>query len=391
MRSCNFKPIILIAGALAMTFCLCVSLNAQSGRKPEGPRGQQPSEKPIIKLETREVIIPLRAYDADGKFVDDLAAKDVIVLEENEPRAVTSLRREPANIVLVLDLCNEIGTFKNGAATFYGMVEEDQKRDPHQPVWIKPHDIVARPTPREFADNFVSRLSPNDHIAIIQYSDKVQLIQDWTRDREHALDSLMSKYRIGLKSRYLDALKLAAEKLDERTAGRRIIVLVTDGIDTASRASREQALTCIKRSQATVFVIGWAQALRTEINATLNMMGTQSGPGFDILGSGRKRAAELMVYLKSLDGAEVELRNLAELSGGEMWLPPTHQELAGSPSMLVGEIGAQYSLAFITDRRFTTAGLDDTHSIQVLPARRGLSLRTRRGYYVDESTKTGSQ
>ncbi len=385
--------------SFAFSLCLCVFVSnvsfGQSGRKPQGQKGQkgqqgqQPSEKPVIKLETREVVIPLRAYDSDGKYVDDLSPKDVIVLEDDEPRPVTSLRREPANIALILDLSNEIGTFKNGAAGFYGLIKEEQKRKSDQPVWSRPYDIVARPTPREFADNLVSRLSPSDHIAIIQYSDKVQLIQDWTNDREQALGALRSRYRVGLKARYHDALALAADKLKERTAGRRIIVLVSDGIDTASRVSREQALQNIKRSQATIFVIGWAEALRAEIGQLLAQMGAQSNLNLDLIGSARKRATELSNYLKSLDGAEVELRNLAEISGGEIWVPPTHQDLAGSDQRLVREIGAQYSLAFVTERKAAWPGLDDTHSIQVLPARKGLSVRSRRSYYVGDEMKSG--
>ena len=98
--------IILLLACLAQP-----ASRAQSGRKPQG---KQPSEKPIVRLETREVVIPLRAYDADGRFVDDLTTRDLIVLEEGESRPVSSVKREPANIVVVLDLSNEIGTFKNG-------------------------------------------------------------------------------------------------------------------------------------------------------------------------------------------------------------------------------------------------------------------------------------
>src|SRR5262249_649511 len=159
---------------------------------PEGQQGQQPTEKPIARIETREVVLPLIAYDAKGGYVDDLTEKDLLVLEEGESRPITKLRREPANIVLVLDLSNEIGTFKNGPTE---RIEEEQKA-----IWEsgKNYQVLPRTTAREFADNFVSRLSPSDQIAIIQYSDKVQLMQDWTNDRNKALEALRSKYRVGI-------------------------------------------------------------------------------------------------------------------------------------------------------------------------------------------------
>ncbi|HKX32736.1 MAG TPA: VWA domain-containing protein [Blastocatellia bacterium] len=387
MRSCYRKLIwLILIPTLALPAILCwgSGVLAQSGRKPQPQPGKPeqgpPGEKPVLRIETKEVVIPLRAYDLDGKSVDDLTTKDVLVIEDDEPRLVTSIKHEPANIVLVLDLCNEIGTFKNGPSNYNRVPEEEQKTaGKDAPVYQKPYQVMARPTPREFADNFVSSLSPKDQIAIIQYSDRTQLIQDWTSDRNEAMHSLSSKYRIGLKSRYYDALALAAKKLQERSSGRRIMVLVSDGIDTDSRTTQPQALAAIKRSQATVYVIGWAQALGEEIRLALGWMNRQSSPGIQVVGNSRKRRAELTSYLGALEGAAIELKNIAETSGGEMWLPPTHKDLTASFPTLLSEIGAQYSLAFLTELK---PSLDDLHLIKVLPARRGLSVRSRQSYYV---------
>jgi hypothetical protein len=65
---------------------------AQSGRKPQGRPGQQgkeQGEKPMLRIETREVAVPIIAYDSDGNYVNDLAPKDVLVLEEGEARQET--------------------------------------------------------------------------------------------------------------------------------------------------------------------------------------------------------------------------------------------------------------------------------------------------------------
>jgi VWFA-related protein len=408
MKGCHNKSLLFFV--LTTIFCLGLVAFAQSGRKSktpgqEGEAGQgktqgqggqggqggrqkteKTDEKPVIRLDTREVVIPLSAYDAEGKYVDDLGPRDVLVLEDNEPRLVTSVKREPASIVLILDLCNEFGTFKNGPFNFFNLPEEEKRPDKDEPLWANPHnDFVARPAPREFADNFVSRLSPEDHISIIQYSDKVELIQDWTNSREEGLAALRSKYRIGLASHYHDALKLAAEKLRERTTGRRIIVLLSDGVDSASDASLAEALGAVKRAQATVFVIGWARALREQVSQMLGKYQGELKPGIEVVGMRRKRIAELSIYLQLLDSASVELRDLANASGGDLWLPPNHRELTASPKTLVTEIGAQYSLSFLIEPK---PGLDETRSIQVLPARRGLSVHARTTYYIgDEGSK----
>jgi Ca-activated chloride channel family protein len=344
---------------------------AQSGRKPQ-QQGQQPQgEKPMARIETREISLPLIAYDAEGNYVDDLTEKDVLVLEEGESRPVARLKREPANIVLILDLANEIGTFKNGPTE---RIPQEQR-----PIWErgKDYQIMSRPTTREFADNFVSRLSTSDQIAIIQYAEKPQVIQDWTNDRDKAAEALRSKYRIGLKSSYYDALKLAAEKLETRETGRRVVVVVSDGIDSSSKAGRTKALTELEKSRATVFVVGWAEALKRELEIAIYWADKDERPGT----SSRKRVAELRRHLPALDAATAEQRQIAETSGGEIWLPPSHQELIAMNASLAREIGAQYSLSFVTERK---PSLEDMRSIQVLPSRPGLSVRSRRAYYAGD-------
>jgi len=350
---------------------------AQSGRRPPAKPGEQqpkPGEAPTVKIETREVALPLMAYDADGKFVDDLTEKDVLVLEEGEGRQVTRVKREPASIVLIMDCSNEIGTFKNAATERY--------YKPERPIWEKgpEYQVITNPTTRQFANMFVSRLSPEDQIAIIQYSDKVQLIQDWTNDRQQVLNSLASKYRVGIKSSYHDALKLAADKLSAQPNGRRIVVLITDGIDSNSKTGKTKAMLALEKSRASVFVIGWAEVLRHEIETAAGWISAHENAGLNAA----KRVAELRRHLSIMEGMTVELRVMAERSGGEFLLPATHDELIILHSKVSREIGAQYSLSFITER---TPSLEDKRSIKVIPARPGLSLRSASSYYITDDPK----
>lgn len=360
---------------------------AQSGRKPQQQPGQPPpGEKPFARIETKEVVVPLSAYDAEGQLVSDLAVQDVLVWEDGEPRQVSYIKHEPANIVLVLDLNNEYGTFKNGShMSWADIVEEDQqkKTNGQEPMWKKQNDyqVVARPATREFADHFVSKLSAADSLAIIQYAERVQLIQDWTHDRAQAQEALRSKYRIGLKGRFYDALKLAAEKLEERKTGRRLLVIISDGLDSASRASRQQAMNALARSQATIFAVGWSGVLGGEVVGAITRTGQQRKPGIELAGGVNKRLAELRHYQGMLEGAALLLRDLAENSGGEMLLPPTYEALVTSPKRVAEEIGAQYSLAFMTE---TKPSLENTRAIKVMAARPGLTVRSRRSYYVSD-------
>ena len=373
--------------AVGIVCLLSLAAMAQSGRRGTGTQTQ--GDKPLLKIETREVLLPLRAYNSEGKDVSDLKPEDLIVTEEGMPRTITQIKHEPANIVLVLDLNNEIGTFKNGASA--------ATPDPAHPdksefdIFRKTTPILPRPASRELADNFAALLAPADHLAIIQYADKAQLVQDWTLDRQAALDALASKYRGGIKASLYDALMLAAEKLRERDAGRRVVVLVSDGMDSVSRVRRDQALLSLAQAQASVFVIGWAEVLRQQVLIAIENVRRSRKDGIEILGSGSaKRMQELRTFLAKLDGAAIQLTDLAEASGGEIWLPPSFDEMVTAPQLVMKEIGAQYTLAYITERK---PNLDPMHEVQVYVKRPGVTIRTRRSYLAEDEaqTKRGKQ
>jgi hypothetical protein len=67
-----------------------------------------------------------------------------------------------------------------------------------------------------------------------------------------------------------------------------------------------------------------------------------------------------------------------------MWLPATHDDLIASWKTLVNEIGAQYSLSFLTERK---PSLEDDRRIEVLPARPGLAVRSRRSLRISDDSK----
>lgn len=369
MRVSRFK--LTGISCLLLALLSPAAMLGQSGRKIQ----PKPGDTPVVRVETVEVLIPLNAYDENGLNVTDLEPKDLLVVENGEPRTITDLRREPASIIIVLDLGNGIGTFKNGASSvYYDRDKEGPPIDRGAPVWAKRHDVVARPASREFADNFVRGLGPEDRVAIIQYSDRVELIQDFTSDRDEALEALKAKYRIGLKSRYFDALSMAADKVRNQP-GRRVIVLLSDGIDNGSKTSRRKAMDVVARSSATVMVVGWEEVLRNEIAAAIKWRSAHDKPGTALA----TRVKELKEFLSELEEANYELADLAKDNGGELISPPDFDHLVGTPRSILRELGAQYSLAFLTER-----GLESEHKINVYSARKGMSVRSRRTYYVEE-------
>jgi VWFA-related protein len=384
------KLLVLIATLLVLT----MTTRAQSGRKVTP---HPSSESPLVHIETHEVVLPLNAYDADGRNVTNLSPKDLIVIEDGQPREITSLRRESASIVLVLDLANELVRFKNDTSHRYTPRGASLESRQEKPVWLPKErsDILRVPAAREFAENFISGLSDGDQIAILQYSDRVQLVQDWTADHGEAIFSLRTKYRVGLKSSYYDALVQACTKLRGRP-GRRVIVMLSDGLDNASAADRQQAIEAVTRAGATVFVVEWKTVLRTAVYEDAMQMDRKE---LDDLSGFLKKLLEwflgivasgsgLADYLDWLDGiwahGSVALHDVADNSGGEVFNPPDFEHLVSIPDSLHREIKTQFSLAFIAEHGFDN-GME--RRIQVIPARPGLSVRVRRTYHTDDDAR----
>ncbi len=377
-QGCAPSPRLHFAVSLFLLLLLSFATQAQSGRKT--PTTKNPSEKADIRIETREVGVPIRAYNNVGKPITDLIPKDIVVIENGEGRQVTNIKLEPANILLVLDLSNEIGTYKNGESdrtNIYSDHKDYEKIEDKDLIRQKPRPLIEDPAPREFAYNFVDNLAATDRVAIIQYSDKTQLIQDWTLDHKAAHEALSSKFRVGIKSTFHDALALSAKKLAECETGRRVVVLLSDGFDSASKISRTKAVEALMKTEASIFVVSWTELLRSEVIKAAQSNDSNEAPGSRKF----KRQQEFKEFLRKLDGKEMELKSLAELTGGEFYLPMRFKFFVRQPPEIIKDIGAQYTLSYLTERDFVDTSF---RSIQVLSARPGMSVKARQRRYSGE-------
>src|SRR4030095_37977 len=85
-----------------------------------------------------------------------------------------------------------------------------------------------------------------------------------------------------------------------------------------------------------------------------------------------RRVKELKQFLSELEEANYELADLAKDNGGELISPPDFDHLVGTPRDILRELGAQYSLAFLTER-----GLESEHKINVYSAPEVMGVSTR--------------
>lgn len=352
----------------------CNATLAQTTAAPQKANEQEPQ----IRIVTNEVRLPLRAFDPFGKPVTNLNEKEIVVIEDGAACQVTSLKLEPANVLLVLDLSSTLGPFKSGRN------EEEKNRTD----WTT-YKVIPRPAAQEFAENLVRQLFPPDHLAILQYADRVELLQAWTRNRDEAIKALRARFRPGLKARFYDALTVAAEHLQAAPTGRRVLVLVTDGLDTASMTAKQQAFEQVLATGASVFVVSWTgivlnEAQQAQKKARYAIKSNQVDRGWQVSlpiwnSAKSKRKAEIKQYTEQANKAAEDLQTLVTESGGEYWLPTQFNEFDAKSRELIRELGAQYTLTYLSKKDQLDRA---TNVAEIRLARPGLTARTRQAVKV---------
>jgi len=105
-HSCLVKPVYVVLFLLAAT----ASTFAQSGRVTATPTPTPVDE--TLRVVTEEIKLSVLAFDEDGKFFRDVTDRDLVINENNILHQPTSVRRLPANVLIVLDTGGEFRSVK---------------------------------------------------------------------------------------------------------------------------------------------------------------------------------------------------------------------------------------------------------------------------------------
>ncbi|HET9530777.1 MAG TPA: VWA domain-containing protein [Blastocatellia bacterium] len=358
-----------VAVLLVLIVALVPVVAGQSGRVRNKNKTAEGEQDPnTIRLRVEEVLLPVSVRSDTGRLPGHLDPSDFLISEDGERREVTAVLRTPPSLLLILDTSGEETTVK--------------------------HTNINR----EIAFRLIDALGERDQAAIITYADKVSLISDWTGDKQQLRHALNWEFKPGLKSHLYESLKFAAEEVLPRTNGRRVVVLVTDGVENDRSSLFNDALAAMHRARATVYVLSHAAYILSEIKPrAYNPLSW-----FEKLDpQARKRIARLRNYARLLEAGDTMMIKLAEETGGAVWNPQIRIECKedeklfshnGSSSegsngpldceevtdRMVEEIGTQYIVAYLSERR---AGDKEFHPVKVFVTRRDLKARTRRGVY----------
>jgi Ca-activated chloride channel family protein len=210
------------------------------------------------------------------------------------------------------------------------------------------------------ARGFVSSLRSLDEVKLMLFSDRVQGETPFT-----SIPTVLSVGLAGVKAQggtaLSDALFLALKRLEERR-GRKVVILLSDGIDIESVISMEEAARLARRIQASIY---W---LRLRKPSEIAQAGLP--------------VARFSVW-RNAQGHRRELDALAEAvadTGGRIQPIDSLDQVKGALAGLLGELRSQYILGYYPS---ASLGAGKWHDVRVQVQGMGYVVRAQKGYTED--------
>ncbi len=199
------------------------------------------------------------------------------------------------------------------------------------------------------AATFVKSVVHNsdDRAMVVAFDSKVYLLQNWTTDTSLLVDKIRGLTPAGGTSVFDAVYKTCRDEFDVADTRKKVVVLITDGEDTTSRATYEQALEMAKQSDASVYVVGIH--------------------------------AEGSLSTHELQGRTV-LTNLSETTGGRILYPENdhEQELQAVFQALQESMRNEYSLSY-----YLNVPPNNTyHRIRIETKDKNLIVHSPKRYYL---------
>ncbi len=164
----------------------------------------------ILEVDTNLVTIPVKVSDRNGRLVSGLQKVDFRVFENDAEQDIAyfSNEEQPFIVALVLDMSYST-TFK---------INEIQTA----------------------ANAFVAELRPNDRVMVVAFDEEVHVLCEPTNNRDVLLRAIRNT-KIATGTSLYEAVDLVINQKLKKYAGRKAIVLFTDGVDTTSRKANDSS------------------------------------------------------------------------------------------------------------------------------------------------------
>lgn len=280
-----------------------------------------------LKVTVDLVNVQFSVTDRHGRFVPRLTAQDFKVEEDGRRQEIRNFAREnelPLTLALLIDTSPSV-----------------------RPVFDE-----EKLTAASFLESI---LREKDLALVIGFDQSVTLLQDYTENLK-LLKRAIEELEIGGGTSIYDAVYLASKEKLSDEAGRKAIILISDGEDTTSKTKLTEALVAAHHSNAVIYAISNA-----------------ASGGF--FGRGRP--------LGGFGGGDMRtLRRFSEETGGSTFVVSNENSFAKIFDQIAQELRSQYSLGYVS---LNTARDGKYRQIKVTARQSGYIVKSRKGYYAPRS------
>jgi VWFA-related protein len=308
----------------------------------QAPQQTKPDqEAPTIKLDVDVVSILTSVRDKRGALVPNLERADFTVMEDGKPQEIKYFTKEtdlPLTIGLLIDVSgsqrNLIDIERSAASQFFTQV-----------------------------------LRKKDEAFVIQFGEEAELLQDYTNSTKllnAALGQLRPSSGVsglhpgpvptagGPRGTVLyDAIYLAAHEKLRTEVGRKVVVVITDGVDQGSRLTLNQAVESAQKADAVIYSIDYSDPR------------AYGGGGYGMVFGG--------------GGGEGYLRKMSDETGGRVYKVDRKHTLDQIFKELQDEMRSQYAIGY-TPANDTKDG--SYRKLDIKLSNKDLKAQARKGYYA---------
>ena len=272
--------------------------------------------------------MPITVTDKKGQFVSGLTKEDFVILEDKMPQTIETFSDD-----LALTTPLYIAVLMDTSPSTAGKLKFQQ----------------------ESAMNFIHTVVKlrKDKVLFGTFDDQVTMLQDFT-DRLDLLDkAVYGVKKMGTQTALFDAVWQFCDEKMRSVPGRRVLLIVSDGEDTYSRANIRDAIDIAQRTETTIF------AISTKAGFIATVPGVEAG--------------------QVSDKKDKDLQTLAEETGGVAFFTGDMLSLERSFTRISKELRAQYLVTYNP----TNKNYDGTFrriDVKLNDGHGDLKVRTKRGY-----------
>ena len=343
--ACCIAAFLIVGLALAGVNGVNAAGQSQQQQPPKQQGKTDKDKKPVdddagqdepIKLGAQLVTVPFNVTDKTNRYVTDLAKDDLELFEDSKTQQIFSFERQtdlPITIAMLIDISGS--------------------------------EKYTLPSERIAGQRFFRKVlrQKKDIGAVVTFEGESVLVQDLTSDVEkltRALDGvevpaqvssiggvggtppINGGSRSGSTAIY-DSIYAVSSDLLRREAGRRVIILLTDGQDTSSRIKEREAIERTWRNEVIMYAIGIGD------------------PGWGGINQGT-------------------LKKMTSETGGRAFFPRNEEDLDRAFAQIDEDLRSQYVVAYQTNNEARDGSF---RIIQLhVKNRKELTVRHRRGYFA---------